>query len=429
MHHSKKKQKLEDGQQNGGGMTTDDDDNSSSFDRLGTDALANIFGFLLPEDIMLARLNKKMREAAKKTIVPLTDFVVDSARTGDSVRKYNALVAMSTALPNLQQISVRGLDGGHKYSDGDDPERMQAGRTANFITLDINIISRFRKLRILELYSAPLNGRYPVLFDFPLLHKLSIKYVHCLKWNLEILAGLPLLKELFCTSNESLTGNIDSLRVLKDTLEKVTLDCPHIEGNFMDLADFPRLKELNLRETYVTGDIRDIGERDFPTLELLTLPSSVYGGPGHEFQRISDAPGIIRTLYSIKRQRPNLVFKYWYGKLSKDSPDWYGLDDELFNEEFREFLAPPFHIHLVEAGSRVGYRWQTNDDMDDMPCEVNWLDPEPGRESSEYEKYIRELRVIERQVRFFRGFHEPPSEEEFNVRLRNFVDEYVSIEY
>ena len=75
MHHSKKKQKLEDGQQNGGGMTTDDDDNSSSFDRLGADALANIFGFLRPEDIMLARLNKKMREAAKKTIVPLTDFV------------------------------------------------------------------------------------------------------------------------------------------------------------------------------------------------------------------------------------------------------------------------------------------------------------------------------------------------------------------
>eukprot|EP00985_Skeletonema_marinoi_P017195 scaffold9363_cov75-Skeletonema_marinoi.AAC.2 len=389
MPHSKKKQKLEDGQQNGGGMTTDDDDNSSSFDRLGTDALANIFGFLLPEDIMLARLNKKMREAAKKTIVPLTDFVVDS-------------------------ISVRGLDRGHKYSDGDDPDEGRAAKTANFITYDINFISRFRRLRSLELFFPPLNGRYAALFDFPLLHKLSIEYVHCLKWDLEILAGLPLLKELFCTSNESLTGNIDSLRVLKDTLEKVTLDCPHIEGNFMDLADFPRLKELNLRETYVTGDIRDIGERDFPTLELLTLPSSVYGGTGYEFQRISDAPGIIRTLYSIKRQRPNLLFKYWYGKLSKDSPDWYVLDDELFDEEYHEFLAPPFYIHLVEAGSRFGYRWQTNDDMEDMPCEVNWLDPEPGRESSEYEKYIRELRQIEERVYLYQGFHEPPSEEEFN---------------
>eukprot|EP00984_Skeletonema_dohrnii_P033263 scaffold29248_cov140-Skeletonema_dohrnii-CCMP3373.AAC.3 len=229
---------------------------------------------------------------------------------------------------------------------------------------------------------------------------------------MEILAGLPLLKELFCASNEFLTGNIDSLRVLKDTLEKVTFrDCPHIEGNFMDLADFPRLKELNLRETYVTGDIRDINKQSFQTLELLLLPSGVYGGTGHEFQRISDAPGIIRTLHSIKRQRPNLLFKYWYGKLSKDSPDWYGVDDELFDEEYHEFLAPPFYIHLVEAGSRVGYRWQTNDDM---PCEVNWLDPEPGRESSEYEKYIRELRKIEERVYLYQGFHEPPSEEEFN---------------
>ena len=230
-----------------------------------------------------------------------------------------------------------------------------------------------------------------------------------------MLAGLPSLKELSYFHNRSSTGgNVNSLRVLKDTLEneKVAIeDCPNVQGNFMELADFPRLKELHLMHTRMTGDIRDIGERDFPTLELLTLPSSVYGGPGHEFQRISDAPGIIRTLYSIKRQRPNLLFKYWYGKLSKDSPDWYGLDDELFNEEFREFLAPPFHIHLVEAGSRVGYRWQTNDDM---PCEVNWLDPEPGRESSEYEKYIRELRVIEERVYLYQGFHEPPSEEEFN---------------
>mmetsp|Transcript_25753 Transcript_25753/g.43680 ORF Transcript_25753/g.43680 Transcript_25753/m.43680 type:complete len:420 (+) Transcript_25753:95-1354(+) len=410
MPRPQKKQKLEDGQQNGGGMTTDDDDNSSSFDRLGTDALANIFGFLLPEDIMLARLNKKMREAAKKTIVPLTDFVVDS------VRKYNALVAMSTALPNLQQISVHGLDGGHKYSDGEDPNEGRAAKTANFITHDINFISRFRRLRSLELYFTPLNGRYAALFDFPLLHKLSIKYTHCLKWNLEMLEGLPLLKELFCASNESLTGNIDSLRVLKDTLEKVTFrDCPHIEGNFMDLADFPRLKELNLRETYVTGDIRDVGERDFPTLELLALPSSVYGGPGHEFQRISDAPGIIRTLYSIKRQRPNLLFKYWYGKLSKDSPDWYGLDDE-FDEYYvgdgAAFPSPPLHVCLVAAGSRVGYRWETIDG--DHPCEVNWLDPEPHRESSDYEKYIRELRVIEERVYLYQGFHEPPSEEEFN---------------
>lgn len=41
----------------------------------------------------------------------------------------------------------------------------------------------------------------------------------------------------------------------------------------MDLADFPHLKELGLEETGVTGDIRDIGDNDFSSLE-------VYGGFG-----------------------------------------------------------------------------------------------------------------------------------------------------
>ena len=47
----------------------DDDKMASTIDRLGTDELVNIFEYLPPEDIMRARLNKKMREAAKKTFV------------------------------------------------------------------------------------------------------------------------------------------------------------------------------------------------------------------------------------------------------------------------------------------------------------------------------------------------------------------------
>ena len=66
------------------------------------------------------------------------------------------------------------------------------------------------------------NGRYPVLFNFPLLQELIITYCPSLKWDLEMLAGLPSLKELYCPSN-NLTGNIGSLRVLKGSLEKVDL--------------------------------------------------------------------------------------------------------------------------------------------------------------------------------------------------------------
>eukprot|EP00984_Skeletonema_dohrnii_P021189 scaffold10514_cov69-Skeletonema_dohrnii-CCMP3373.AAC.1 len=381
---------------------------ASTIDRLGTDELVNIFEYLSPEDIMRTRLNKKMRDAAKKTFVPMTDFVVDS------VRKYNAMVAMSTALPHLQQIGMSYLrEGRHKYSDGEDPEEDRAAYSANWITHDIEILSRFRKLRSLDIVGAPLNGRYPALFSFPLLEKFAIYCCGGLKWDLEMLEGLPSLKEIDCCDSPHLTGNINSLRVLRDTLAKVEIiDCMKVEGNFMDLADFPRLNELILHETSVTGDVRDIGERDFLALESLTLPHGVYGGRGHEFQHISDVPGVINILYSLKKQRPRLLLKDWYGKLSGDSPDRYGMDHVLDK-------APPFEVWLVQAGSRAGYRWQVtlDDPYEEDPCEVNWLDPEPGRESSEYEKYIRELRVIEERVYLYKGFHEPPSEEEFNRLL------------
>ena len=104
--------------QEGGGQrkdimpAADDHNNMPSFDDLSTDEVAIIFGYLPPADIMRARLNKKMREAATKTIVPPTNFVVNS------VGKYNALVAMATALPNLQQITLDTLGyNGHKWSD------------------------------------------------------------------------------------------------------------------------------------------------------------------------------------------------------------------------------------------------------------------------------------------------------------------------
>ena len=63
----------------------------------------------------------------------------------------------------------------------------------------------------------------------------------------------------------------------------------------------------------------------------------------------------------------------------------------------------PFYIRLVQAGSRSGYRWET---ANDTPCEVNWLDPEPDRESSSgYAKYNEELQEINIKYATYRGFH------------------------
>jgi hypothetical protein len=387
----------------------------ASFDDLSVDVLPNILAFLPLKNIMRSRrINKKYREAVRRTIVPPTDFWVDS------MEKYNAMNVMARAMPNLQQISLRGLGNEHKYVDGEDPNEEVATRNAHKVSHDIEIISNFSKLRILVIRTSFLNGRYPFLFNFPLLEKLSINECFYLKWDLDMLAGLPSLKELYCnnlvfysmnsmTGNNFLTGNIRSLRVLKGSLEKVAIEyCPGIEGNFMDLADFPHLKELNLECTAVTGDIRDIGENDFSSLERLTLPKGVYGGRGYEFQLITDAPDLIRAAYLLRKQRPALsMLKYWYGKLSEDSPDWYRT--RTTNVYMRNH-RPPLYVHFVEAGSRIGYRWETDHRK---PCEVNWLDPEPDKDSSDYAKYIEELQEINSKVNMYKGFYQPPTEEEY----------------
>src|SRR5210317_1598180 len=81
---------------------TADDDFVASFGALSIDVLANVYGFLPDDDIMRSRrINKKSMEAAKITVPP-TDFVV-------SAESYNAKGVMTRAMPNLQQITLRGL--------------------------------------------------------------------------------------------------------------------------------------------------------------------------------------------------------------------------------------------------------------------------------------------------------------------------------
>jgi hypothetical protein len=324
----------------------EDDRCASAADDLSTDVLANVFGYLDgPKDIMQKRcVCKKWKVAVKMTIVPTSINFFNDFRVND-LKSYNAMRVMTRAMPNLQQIAICGLwQYEHKWSDGEDPDEGLAARYAHYTTHDIGIISNFRKLRRLQIDHdrTKLNGSYPFFFNFPLLQELIIQGCDYLKWDLDMLAGLPLLKELVCIGNDGLTGNISSLRVLKDTLEKVYLMCcDNVEGNFMDLADFPHLKELDLDCTAVTGDIRDIGENDFSSLECLRLPKTVYGGNYYEFQHISDGHDLVRALYLFNKKRPVLKMEDWNGELSEDSPDWYGSADE-------DIDTPPFYIRFVK---------------------------------------------------------------------------------
>jgi hypothetical protein len=399
-HPEKKRQRLQGHRCNNDEAAVGNDFLASIESLSGDDVLANILGFLLPQEIMRARLNKKMREAAKNTIVPLTAFFVNS------LRKYNAMRVMARALPNLQKITLGYLDHEIKYVDGEDLDEEWAVETASRTTNEIEFISNFTKLRELAMGSQPLNGRYPCFFNFPHLQKLSIRHCDYLKFDLEMLAGLPVLKELECHYNPCLTGNVNSLRVLKDTLEKLEIFVSdHVEGNFMDLADFPHLKELELRFTAVTGGVQDIGRKDFSSLTVLALPSGGNGGVEQVFQRISDATDVIRTPYLFQKQRPEIVLKYWHAMLSEDSPDRYESLD------YNDHHFAPVYIAFVRAGTRYGYQWTTKHTGDS--CEVNWLDPEPDRESAGYGKYMEELQKIEGEINYFKGFHQPPTQEEF----------------
>jgi hypothetical protein len=224
-----------------------------------------------------------------------------------------------------------------------------------------------------------------------------------------MLEGLPSLKKLKCGKIPHLTGNLANLRVLKDTLEHVQITvCRHVEGNFMDLADFPCSKELDLRCTNVRGDIRDIRGHDFPALEYLYLPKSVHGGHGYAFQLISDVPSFLNSILLLLQRSPTMFERYsfslssaFYWSLSDDSPDWYAWDNEIKSP------PPPFRIQFLRAGSRLGWSWCAEVQL--PSCEINWLDPEPDSDSSDYGAYIQELQNIKR--------HKPSTEDIINRPL------------
>ena len=161
MPHTTKKQRLVSHQDD---AVVADNDILASFDDLNVDVLANIFKFLPVNNIMHSRrINKKSREAVKMTIVPPTDFCVNS------MENYNAMAVMTRAMPNLQQMKIGRLGYGHKYSDGEDPDEEEAARDYAILwrSHDIEIISNFSKLRILGKWrtNTGLNGRYPFLFQ------------------------------------------------------------------------------------------------------------------------------------------------------------------------------------------------------------------------------------------------------------------------
>ena len=150
-------------------------------DTLDVDLVAQIQAYLTIEELMRSRVACKKFQFASSlaTLPPPSGLIVDSTR------KYNGLVAMRDALPNLQQVSLRGFGGrGQKkfrFSHGMEADNWHATVSSNYEAHDISILSNFTKLQNLFITESPLNGRYPFLFNFQHLQKLRLVNCNYLK--------------------------------------------------------------------------------------------------------------------------------------------------------------------------------------------------------------------------------------------------------
>ena len=230
------------------------------------------------------------------------------------------------------------------------------------------------------------------------LERLSIGGCDKIKFDFGMLAGLPSLREFECERNKLVTGSLKDLSVRRDTLETITLHGT-FSGALMDLADFPRLKILQLFFTKgISGSLLDIdadNDDHFPMIEKLCLPDTVVGGHRYEVMHIADAKQLIKDLLPLHRKRPNL-FKGNFWLLSKQSPDIEGPEPEF---EFRTFAF--FFVEAGEEKEYLGWRWEQRFDYTtDYPFEVTWFGHVPKRVAKDF--------VPSGLGRFWKGYYQPP---------------------
>lgn len=88
----------------------------------------------------------------------------------------------------------------------------------------------------------------------------------------------------------------------------------------MDLADFPRLKCMKFPNCpLITGNLGDIGEKDFSKLEVCALGYGVTGDITNGIQRISDVPEVAKGKSNPPTQKKGGNLHLKVGIISLDS--------------------------------------------------------------------------------------------------------------
>lgn len=292
-----------------------------------------------------------------------------------------------------------------KYEDGEDPDTETLEETQDFTSLDVNRIAIFENLRYLSINNAPwLNGSYPNLFQLSSLRRLCIEDTPNLKLELSMLTGVPLLETLEISSCPGVTGDIASLRVLKDTLrELIVHTCDNITGDFMSLADFCELERVDLLHApSITGDVCKIDhENDFVNTICLDLPKVI--------ESIEESKSIIaKVIHPLAKRHRRCKVRV---QLSSNSADWYEGDTGLGSPQ------APFCLEtVVTPDQRVGWRWTNlcRYEEDVQTCETIWFD-----DITSHHLVLDEPQScdagdeINKALKFYAGFAIPPTAEEY----------------
>jgi hypothetical protein len=380
------------------------------------DLLSNVFGYLHWKDILRARICVKWRQAARLTDVPesMSDDIVPTPELYVKNREFAKALSWlaNDALPKIPSVNIlfnvyttKPFEIAEGYGSGQ-PASHQRSTTAG--PVDLSHIANFRHLRKLSICGASLRGSYPYMFDFPNLTTLEFVDVGDLVWDLEMLRGVPNLEKLTAVRNNHLTGNLDSIRVVRKTLVKLCLTmCYKVGGDLMDLRDFPRLKEICLIDcNRIGGDIRHIRTGDFLSVESFgRLPDSIFGGS--YLPSIAATPAIMQSWYILKKQNPRILSSSGNGlcRLSLSI-----LSTERYSNDVKPQRDMPSTVEFVSAGTRLGWRW-TNC-CSGGSCETIWLDPAPNPFDEGYDLYLREIQKLNGDVGFYKGLFAPPTQEE-----------------
>ena len=83
-------------------------------------------------------------------------------------------------------------------------------------------------------------------------------------------------------------------------------------------------------------------------------------------------------------------------------------------------IAEVDNVKLKKCASRQ-FDDEDEEEIEYHSCEINWLDPEPDREDDDYKAYVEELKSIQEEITVYRGYHQPPTEEEYRRLCREYA--------